>query len=411
MRAWSWSSNSIWSGLFEKQKQQSRRKYRYEAEEDLSAIHSAASCSGKASDESSNASQNLTANQEETASIDEMLPDLDLGDLLDHKITLPSTSADFEDYLDREEKDELMSSLDLYGLFDDDLNQITENFEDAEFECCEIDENAESRCPGHEESAPVDFEQLLGQESSIEDDDTYWLDQVADKETDRSERDLDSWQVYETDVDEYKEEIDSAAESEIDVDAGLTREERALQAAIETGRSFGFSKSDIFIIVEIYEMFGWSTCRVAIERELENETEIEELRLAADIKEVWHEHFEFYSSSPTQYHVLSWPAALAIIRSFNGYPSAEEVEICLEQLFDHWSHDNIARRIHTHFGSYILSKFSPEMDANTMEREWGISLAKHFEEEHFTPPSTLDISPNAFQRNSHIHFSGIRRIS
>lgn len=342
---------------------------------------------------------------------DDTLPDLDLKDLWEEISGLPVTTHKPIDAITGNHLSEcvLLSSLDLYGLFDDEENSKSDREESKNPSLINGSVENEDDISDTDVHSINLLDQLVDTENLVADDDEYWLDKDDVDETTLPVPEYNGWHKYETEVDEYQDDIKQACELDVDTDSELTKEERALQAAIDVGRHFDLDQSEIRMLAEIFEMNGWSACKVAVERELEDGKSVEELRLAADVKEIWQEHFEFYSDSATHYRVLSWPAALSIIHSFDGYPSLEEVDLLLEQLYDHWYHDRVAKKINVLFGSYVLSKFNPGLDYSALDCEWGVSLASYFDDEHFSPPNTCDVPLNAFQKDSHMYFADIRK--
>lgn len=343
----------------------------------------------------------LAALGETPNDVDELLPDLDLGDLFAENDE--ALDSGIEETVDEEEqKVALLGDLDLFDLFDSGEG-LARYLEDNE----EIDVLEE----GEPDPETVDFSSLLTEDDDVEDGEPFWFNCSPEPTVNTKAEEAIDWFAEELDNEEFLEDIDPEVEFDVDTESGITREVRALQAAIRTGVLFQLTNDDVRFLAEIYAANGWSACRVAIERELDAGTEMEELELAAAIKEMWLEHYEFYAGMISNYKVMSWPTALAIVRSFGGYPSLEEVEVLLEQLYEHWYYDTVSRKIHRYFGSYVISRFHLFQDDAVLKHEWEIKLASSFAGDEFLPPSTNDIPVGRLHSSKQISFPDIRKIS
>ncbi len=180
-------------------------------------------------------------------------------------------------------------------------------------------------------------------------------------------------------------------ETEVETGGRLTDEERALQMAAFLGERCELDREDVSLIAEIFAANGWSACKTAILRELAEGTTVEELYLAFQVKELWKEHYEFYSDQKSNYRVLSWPTALYIIRAFDGYPDLEEVEQMLVRLHDHWRNDGSERRISQTFNEYIIGKFRYDADFSEFYVESIVDGYSSAADLGLFPPSSEDI--------------------
>ena len=98
----------------------------------------------------------------------------------------------------------------------------------------------------------------------------------------------------------------------------------------------------------------------AMRRELSSGLHPEELELALRLREFWSESETFGMSwhhyrsgwvSRNDWETLSWPLALRLVRSFDGIPEVEEIELFLMDQFDHW------RRQPPYVNSYSFSGY------------------------------------------------------
>ena len=138
---------------------------------------------------------------------------------------------------------------------------------------------------------------------------------------------------------------------DIDTSERLNREERARQVAIQVGVKFGWDRSGIDLLSEIFEEHGWGPARIAVEQMIEEGITEDSLQLVKDMKDLW-EGNDVYGlaflrlgnrTGYCTYHggrTLSWKMAKKITNLFpNG--DISEVECFLEKAFDAW-YDNIA---------------------------------------------------------------------
>lgn len=169
----------------------------------------------------------------------------------------------------------------------------------------------------------------------------------------------DGWEDFEFDGIDYDEEAMHDDLTEVDVHNKLTRYQRASQHALSVGVDFNWDEDEINLLTEIFDRYGWNSCQHAIRRELIGGLLPSELFLAEQIRLIWHDYPEFSDfqlesgERAHRYHKLSWPSALALIRSFTAYPCIEEIEQLLIELYDRWSNSNNLIRRYPAFWRYV----------------------------------------------------------
>lgn len=174
-----------------------------------------------------------------------------------------------------------------------------------------------------------------------------------------------TWDVFAFDADEFEEAPTPEELAKVQSEGCLTRRQRARQEAIKLGLEFEWDEDGIAILTEVFDRHWWNSAKRSMRREMEAGLEPEELRLALEIREVWNSHPEFstdfsgvdnnswlQAASPV-YRTLSWPLALALVRSNDAYADAECTEHRLCELFDEWyTHRTLRRRLQS-FNTYL----------------------------------------------------------
>jgi hypothetical protein len=176
--------------------------------------------------------------------------------------------------------------------------------------------------------------------------------------------DLD-WEEFAFDADDFEEVPTRSELVEIQAEGRLTRRQRARQHAIELGQFFDWDDDGIALLTEVFDRYCWSAAKVSMRRELHAGMQPEELRLALELRELWTSHTEFstdfsrldsYSllqSASSVYQNLSWPLALSLVRSPDGYADVECIEHFLCELFDEWyTQESVRRRLQS-FHTYL----------------------------------------------------------
>ncbi len=165
------------------------------------------------------------------------------------------------------------------------------------------------------------------------------------------------------------EEFDEFARSEIEEVQGtgkINQEHRARQIAVKELEKFGWDNHHLFVLERIFIDNGISSCRLAIERCVENGMSADEVSLADEIRQYWKNaeylwtSFErVFSGSPAQssasyYRFLSWPMAQKIIKSFYNTPTFDEVLQFIDGLYESWFYDDYLRTFYSSFYRYLV---------------------------------------------------------
>jgi len=244
---------------------------------------------------------------------------------------------------------------------------------------------------GEEEAHPSDTGYIKIKNSDNIDCKEINLNEILKVEIEEKGISLDDeydWIGLSENFDEYDEHYESEHEN-VEIDCPMGREERATQEAIELGRMFDFEIRDIEIIAKIFVSNGWMACKEALIRELENGATISEIESAANIKEIWNEHCEFYSGQKSNYRILTWPTALKFIRKFSECPNSAEAEHFLISLYNHWYSSGYQRKIFSSFNKYLVTCLHSWDD----EFGWTAVLTDEndIRDEYFPPPNSADI--------------------
>lgn len=288
---------------------------------------------------------------------------------------LNSEKHDYIETLDtKRRRNQYFSDIDLEWIFQKENKNISDSYDLHD----EIKEDISETGSGF-----LDIEKIECQDNN--------LDDILHTEV--NEKDVVSHDEYDliglsADLDEYDQCYEAEYE-DVDISGQMSREERAMQEAIELSRKFDFESCDIKIISRIFVSNGWGACKEALIRELENCATIYEIESAANIKEIWKEHSEFYSGQKSNYRILSWPAALKFVRKFSECPSPEEAENFLIALYNHWYFSDYQRKIFPSFNKYFITclhNLDDEFDlAAILTNEHIVT------DEYFFPPSAVDI--------------------
>lgn len=226
------------------------------------------------------------------------------------------------------------------------------------------------------------------------------------------------WEKYALDADE-PEEMPTCEEfiNEIQANGTLTRAERAMQVAIEVGLKYDWDKTEIELLALVFERHWWSSARRSMERELAAGLKPEELSLAIALREIWDNHPEFASCCTTDYivhtyKILTWPLALALVRTWPSYPEPIEVEKFLETLFAEWyNHPSIYRSFKS-FRDYLYHCLHNDYNTHNYWPEWSfvgpecpeewrldsltmgppVQQIKHLEQMNLLPQARVDYS-------------------
>ena len=239
-------------------------------------------------------------------------------------------------------------------------DQDPEEVAQAEFEArlAAATVEATDRFEGEEDEIPEELEEL---------DDG--LEEILGLATAGADTDEPEWEEFALDADEFEEAPTREELSDVQAGGRLTRRARARQHAIELGRRFGWDEDGIAVLTDVFERWWWSAAKRSMERELSAGLEPRELRLAIEAREVWSDHPEFamdfsrlmnherdrYTSMV--YRNLSWPLALQLVRTVDGYADADYLDHLLCKHFDIWYTSPRLRRIYQAFATYLYFRF------------------------------------------------------
>lgn len=310
-----------------------------------------------------------------------LLPPLDLMGLFEDQDLSAISDVD----------DSLLPDLDLDRIFNNELIAQNNVWEDQDVSSSQaMDQNGGDTYPV-ESKQEDDDEHTDLEEIDIALDDLLTF-VTAYSEESIFDDDLEpDWLELAGEVDEFDADIASKFEG-VEVKGYVSHEDRASQVAMEIGCIFNLTEQEVRSIALILEQNGWSACKEAINRELGDGTTVTELQLAAEIKEMWLEHYEFYSGQESSYRILSWGTALRLANSFTSYPDIEEVEQLLVHLHYHWSTNMIQRRIFFTFNEYLIAHVSRVIDELDYATEWVIEQETSMCDDYLIlPPSSTDI--------------------
>ncbi|BBL73697.1 hypothetical protein [Methylomagnum ishizawai] len=150
------------------------------------------------------------------------------------------------------------------------------------------------------------------------------------------------WEQFEPIGSDFDEYISSSDFLDVRSDSKLSKIERAHQIAIQVGLEYGWDEVGIQLLTKVFYRYWWSATQVSMRRELASGLVPIELDLAEQAREIWYQYPEFSEEYRwpgemiQKYRYLPWPSALALIRSFGGYPEIEEVEKLLIDIYEHW---------------------------------------------------------------------------
>lgn len=156
------------------------------------------------------------------------------------------------------------------------------------------------------------------------------------------------WEEFALEADEFDEVPTRDDLAQVQSSGKVKRWQRARQQAIELGQQFEWDEEGISVLTEVFDQYGWSQAKKSMHRELQGGMQPEELKLASALRDIWAGHPEFAmdfsrlkgpglsQTTCTVYRNLSWPMALALVRSTEGNDDIEYLEHLLCELFDEW---------------------------------------------------------------------------
>ena len=179
--------------------------------------------------------------------------------------------------------------------------------------------------------------------------------------------------IYAIDEDDYASEqyffipeIDELKENPCDPILGkiqISREYRAEQKALDFITKYEWSLKDLDIVFKVFMQSGWSATRVALERECERGLTPDELMLALSLKNFWASEERFWisfaknGSYQLSQYILSWPTALAIVKSFESYPQEEELHLLMDEYLDYWMNHKVLHKAFPSFRVFLWFRF------------------------------------------------------
>lgn len=206
-----------------------------------------------------------------------------------------------------------------------------------------------------------DEQTCLNKLFDIDDDQNEEIDDDQNEEILEEEKDEFSWYDFDG-LGEFDELAHSDTEEEIQKNGKISREDRARQIAVDVLDKYGWDNKYLILLQQVFVENGWSAARVAIEREIDNNLQPEELALARKIRLFWSQNEQYWitfhkikSNAPFQqaeaaYNNMSWLEALRIIRCFPTYPDIEEIYMYIDETYDYW-YNNIG--LHSRFKAFL----------------------------------------------------------
>ena len=226
------------------------------------------------------------------------------------------------------------------------------------------------------------------QEYAFLDDASNDLFEVVAVDTE-AERTAFDWTDFASDADEFddaptREDLEQAVRTT----GQVSRRQRARQQAIEVGQEFGWDTRGIELLTDVFTAHFWSSAKRSMQRELANGLTADEFEIAIQVREFWRERTEFsidLSRTPlwaanvcgvssAVYHVLSWPAAIRLIRLTNALPDAIEIERLLDDLYMEWYSNERLRYHYPSFHYYLYRWLDCVADRSDLVSTWGATI-------------------------------------
>lgn len=179
----------------------------------------------------------------------------------------------------------------------------------------------------------------------------------ASEDGGQSDSDGTDWQDFDEDLVDIEEtDVREEPWTEVETDGRIERSRQALQKAIDLCVDYNWDVEGIQILAEVFERYGWSATRAAVERQLRLGLSSSELRQAFAVREIWESYPEFSTASMRHYSsYLSWPVALMIVRSYEWLPEREELEVFLSEAFTRWKWHSHSSHYYSDFLSYLIA--------------------------------------------------------
>lgn len=177
------------------------------------------------------------------------------------------------------------------------------------------------------------------------------------------ENDVDDWLFDDAYLDG---DIEDNLLDSVDIDSPVERGDRAWQVAYALGSQFDWDEEGVSLLQDVFTERGWQQAKVAMEYLLQNEMTPEQLLFARQLKDLWVERTDlmiaFYrtrrDSSDYCYlgeQILSWRAAIEIVRRFDGCCGFEEIELFVDDALDSWYDNRRMRASYRTFLQYLRS--------------------------------------------------------
>lgn len=236
-------------------------------------------------------------------------------------------------------------------------------------ECVHEDEEDEIRHDNHRSSlSKEDLVQYL--EYTFSECSEYSInDSLAETTSDYYQNNNENhWEFLGRHLKEYEEFPSKDAIAVVETDGRLSKEEVCLKQAIEICDRYDWDEEGVQLLKDIFVAYNIPFTKPAIVKELESGLRYDELRLACELRMIWHQHPEFSMGSlpflnnrDRSYawalsENLNWHSALTIVRQFMSYPSPAEIERALICLFEGWTNSLALRKTFLMFIDYLLHR-------------------------------------------------------
>ena len=154
---------------------------------------------------------------------------------------------------------------------------------------------------------------------------------------------------------------------EVRTDGRISRKNRAIQEAAELADEYGWDERGRDLLAIVFNRYFWSSAKGAMKREIGRGMTPDELDLALGLRDFWRDRTEFSidlgywrpgargisDTSHSKYRVLSWPAALRLIRLVKVIPDQAEIEVLLDELYLEWYSTSGLRHRYPSFLVYL----------------------------------------------------------
>ena len=176
------------------------------------------------------------------------------------------------------------------------------------------------------------------------------------------------WRDFAWNADEFDEAPDREDGDEVRVDGKVSGRERAKQVAIDLGLRYGWDRSGIQLLTDLFDVRYWGATRGAVERLLVRGMTPDELEIAIRLREFWRDRTEFSidlsrvswwawsgsSAASSMHGTLNWPVALRLVRVTKTLPDVVEIERLLDDLYKEWYCSERLRFAFISFNYYML---------------------------------------------------------